>query len=71
MPHSTTSSFPFYANKGYNSWLTSSLKDVPFYVAHEVAKDLWSLHHFLWNKVNTANQAYSKHADAQCNPTPN
>ncbi|KAG5724328.1 hypothetical protein E4T56_gene16009 [Termitomyces sp. T112] len=28
MPHSTTGVSPFYANKGYNPWLTLSLKDI-------------------------------------------
>ncbi|KAG5337299.1 hypothetical protein C0989_009825, partial [Termitomyces sp. Mn162] len=64
MPHSATGVSPFYANKGYNPRLMLSLKDIPSYVAHEVAEDLWSLHQFLQDKINTANQAYSKHANA-------
>ncbi|KNZ78059.1 hypothetical protein J132_02351 [Termitomyces sp. J132] len=71
MPHSATGVSPFYANKGYNPQLTLSLKDIPFHIAHEVAEDLRSLHQFLWDKINTANQAYSKHANARCKPTPN
>ncbi|KAG5718613.1 hypothetical protein E4T56_gene16575 [Termitomyces sp. T112] len=71
MLHSTIRVSPFYANKGYNPQLMLSLKDIPSHVAHKVAKDLQSLHQFLCNKINTTNQAYSKHADAQCDPTPN
>ncbi|KAG5349307.1 hypothetical protein C0989_004750, partial [Termitomyces sp. Mn162] len=71
MPHFATGVSPFYANKGYNPWLMLSLKDIPFHVAHKVAKDLRSLHQFLQNGINTANQAYSKHANARCKPTPN
>ncbi|KAG5721950.1 hypothetical protein E4T56_gene18391 [Termitomyces sp. T112] len=41
------------------------LKDIPSHVAHEFAKDLQFLHQFLQDKINTANQAYSKHANAQ------
>ncbi|KAG5726541.1 hypothetical protein E4T56_gene4663 [Termitomyces sp. T112] len=51
-----------------------SLKDptyIPSHVAHEVAEDLRSLHQFLQDEINTANQAYSKHADACRKPTPN
>ncbi|KAG5334175.1 hypothetical protein C0989_004176, partial [Termitomyces sp. Mn162] len=69
MPHSATGVSPFYANKGYNPRLILSLKDIPSYVTHKVAEDLQSLHQFLWNEINTANQAYSKHANAQCDPT--
>ncbi|KAG5722479.1 hypothetical protein E4T56_gene2867 [Termitomyces sp. T112] len=69
-PHSTTGVSSFYANKGYNPQLTLSLKDIPSHAAHKVAEDLRSLHQFLRDEINTANQAYSKHADAQCNPTP-
>ncbi|KAG5733024.1 hypothetical protein E4T56_gene3617 [Termitomyces sp. T112] len=70
-PHSATGVFPFYTNKGYNSQLTLSLKDIPSHVAHKVTEDLRSLHQFLWDKINTANQAYSKHANAQCDPISN
>ncbi|KAG5349118.1 hypothetical protein C0989_005795, partial [Termitomyces sp. Mn162] len=63
MPHSATRVSPFYANKGYNSQLTLFLKNIPSYVAHKVAEDLQFLHQFLWNEINTANQAYSKHAN--------
>ncbi|KAG5732692.1 hypothetical protein E4T56_gene16816 [Termitomyces sp. T112] len=70
MPHSTTGVSPFYANKGYNPRLMLSLKDIPSHIAHEVAEDLRSLHQFLWDKIDTANQAYSKHADACCKLTP-
>ncbi|KAG5732841.1 hypothetical protein E4T56_gene2800 [Termitomyces sp. T112] len=71
MLHSATAVSPFYANKGYNPQLTLSLKDILSHVTHKVAKDLWSLHQFLWDKINTANQAYSKHANAQHKSTPN
>ncbi|KAG5333584.1 hypothetical protein C0989_005389 [Termitomyces sp. Mn162] len=70
MPHSATRVSPFYANKGYNLRLTLSLKDIPSHATHKVAEDLRSLHQFLWDEINTANQAYSKHADAQHDPTP-
>ncbi|KAG5720268.1 hypothetical protein E4T56_gene3342 [Termitomyces sp. T112] len=69
-PHFATGVSPFYANKGYNPRLTLSLKDIPSHVAHEVAEDLQSLHQFLWDEIDTTNQAYSKHADACCKPTP-
>ncbi|KAG5717608.1 hypothetical protein E4T56_gene5419 [Termitomyces sp. T112] len=69
-PHSTTRVSPFYTNKGYNPQLTLSLKDIPSHVAHEVAEDLQSLHQFLQDEINTTNQAYSKHANTQCDPTP-
>ncbi|KAG5718344.1 hypothetical protein E4T56_gene8365 [Termitomyces sp. T112] len=69
-PHSATGVSPFYANKGYNPRLTLSLKDIPSHIAHEVAKDLRSLHQFLWDEIDTTNQAYSKHADACPKPTP-
>ncbi|KAG5729735.1 hypothetical protein E4T56_gene1029 [Termitomyces sp. T112] len=64
MPHSTTGVSSFYANKGYNPQLTLFLKDSPSHITHKVAKDLQSLHQFLQNKINTVNQAYSKHANA-------
>ncbi|KAG5719707.1 hypothetical protein E4T56_gene18491 [Termitomyces sp. T112] len=64
MPHSATGVSSFYANKGYNPRLTLSLKDIPSHTTHKVAEDLQSLHQFLWDKINTANQAYSKHANA-------
>ncbi|KAG5341396.1 hypothetical protein C0989_010925 [Termitomyces sp. Mn162] len=64
MPHSITGVSPFYANKGYNPQLTLSLKNIPSYIAHEVAEDLQSLHQFLQDEINTANQAYSKPANA-------
>ncbi|KAG5734133.1 hypothetical protein E4T56_gene1388 [Termitomyces sp. T112] len=70
-PHSATGVSPFYANKSYNPRLTLSLKDIPSHVAHEVAEDLRSLHQFLWDEINTANQAYSKHTNARRKPTPN
>ncbi|KAG5715676.1 hypothetical protein E4T56_gene457 [Termitomyces sp. T112] len=70
MPHSATDVSPFYANKGYNPQLTLSLKDIPSHVAHEVTKDLQFLYQFLQDMINTDNQAYSKHADTQRNPTP-
>ncbi|KNZ81305.1 hypothetical protein J132_02077 [Termitomyces sp. J132] len=63
MPHSTTRASPFYTNKGYNPQLMLSLKDIPSHIAYKVIENLQSLHQFLWNKINTANQAYSKHAD--------
>ncbi|KNZ80381.1 hypothetical protein J132_06118, partial [Termitomyces sp. J132] len=63
-PYSATGVSPFYANKGYNPWLMLSLKDIPSHVAHKVAEDLRSLHQFLWDKICTANQAYSKHVHA-------
>ncbi|KAG5734564.1 hypothetical protein E4T56_gene5516 [Termitomyces sp. T112] len=69
MPHSATRVSPFYANKGYNPRLTLSLKDIS-HTAHKVAEDLQSLHQFLQDEINTANQAYSKHADTRCDPTP-
>ncbi|KNZ73808.1 hypothetical protein J132_09603 [Termitomyces sp. J132] len=69
MPHSATGVSPFYANKGYNPQLTLSLKDIPSHATHKVAEDLQSLHQFLRDKINTANQAYSKHADARRDPT--
>ncbi|KNZ81044.1 hypothetical protein J132_03033 [Termitomyces sp. J132] len=47
-----------------------SLKNIPSHVAHKVAEDLQSLHQFLQDKIDTANQAYSKHADAHRKPTP-
>ncbi|KAG6884270.1 hypothetical protein C0993_012632, partial [Termitomyces sp. T159_Od127] len=34
------------------------------HVAHKVAQDLQSLHQFLQDKINIANKAYAKHADA-------
>ncbi|KAG5729747.1 hypothetical protein E4T56_gene947 [Termitomyces sp. T112] len=68
MPHSATRVSPFYANKGYNLQLTLSLKDIPSHIAHKVVKDLQSLHQFLWDKINTANQAYSKHANTHESP---
>ncbi|KAG5722474.1 hypothetical protein E4T56_gene2871 [Termitomyces sp. T112] len=67
-PHSTTRVSSFYANKGYNPQLMLSLKNSPSHVIHKVAKDLQSLHQFLQNKINTANQAYSKHANTQLVP---
>ncbi|KNZ75786.1 hypothetical protein J132_01532 [Termitomyces sp. J132] len=70
MPHSATRVSPFYANKGYNPRLTLSLKDIPSHVAHKVTEDLRSLHQFLQDEIDTANQAYSKHADARRKPTP-
>ncbi|KAG5716111.1 hypothetical protein E4T56_gene10872 [Termitomyces sp. T112] len=70
MPHSTTGVSPFYANKGYNPRLTLSLKDIPSHIAHEVAEDLRSLHQFLRDEINTANQAYSKHTNTHRKPTP-
>ncbi|KAG6890473.1 hypothetical protein C0992_001330 [Termitomyces sp. T32_za158] len=42
-----------------------SLWDIPFHITHEVAQDLQSLHQFLHEEINTANKAYSKHADAK------
>ncbi|KAG5718778.1 hypothetical protein E4T56_gene2656 [Termitomyces sp. T112] len=60
MPHSATGVSPFYANKGYNPQLTLSHKDIPSHIAHKVVEDLCSIYQFLWNKINTANQAYSK-----------
>ncbi|KAG5727347.1 hypothetical protein E4T56_gene12113 [Termitomyces sp. T112] len=48
-----------------------SLKDIPSHVAHKVAEDFQSLHQSLRDEIHTTNQAYSKHANAQCNPTPN
>ncbi|KAG5351211.1 hypothetical protein C0989_007396 [Termitomyces sp. Mn162] len=59
MTHSSTRVSPFYTNKGYNSQLTLSLKDIPSHITYKVAKDLRSLHQFLRNKINTTNQAYS------------
>ncbi|KAG5347714.1 hypothetical protein C0989_011531, partial [Termitomyces sp. Mn162] len=58
------------ATKGYHPQLTLSLKDIPSHVAHKVTEDLWSLHQFLWDNICTANQAYSKHANAQHDPIP-
>ncbi|KAG5719025.1 hypothetical protein E4T56_gene20411 [Termitomyces sp. T112] len=69
-PHSATRVSPFYANKGYNPRLTLSLKDISSHIAHKVAEDLRSLHQFLRDKINTTNQAYSKHANACRKPTP-
>ncbi|KAG5722170.1 hypothetical protein E4T56_gene6834 [Termitomyces sp. T112] len=71
MPHSTTRVSLFYANKGYNPRLMLSLKDVSSHVTHKVTKDLQFLHQFFWDKISTINQAYSKHANTQCDPTPN
>ncbi|KAG5350937.1 hypothetical protein C0989_008556 [Termitomyces sp. Mn162] len=64
MPHSATGVSPFYANKGYNPQLMLSLKDIPSHVTYKVTKELQFLHQFFWDKINTANQAYSKHANA-------
>ncbi|KAG5349496.1 hypothetical protein C0989_003412, partial [Termitomyces sp. Mn162] len=69
-PHSATGVSLFYANKGYNPRLTLSLIDIPSHIAHKVTKDLQSLHQFLQDEINTTNQAYSKHANAQQDPTP-
>ncbi|KAG5719001.1 hypothetical protein E4T56_gene20382 [Termitomyces sp. T112] len=61
----------FYANKGYNPQLTLSLKDIPSHISYKVTKDLQSLYQFLQDEIDTANQAYSKHANAQHKLTPN
>ncbi|KAG5720926.1 hypothetical protein E4T56_gene849 [Termitomyces sp. T112] len=70
MPHSATGVSPFYANKSYNSWLMLFLKNIPSHFTHKIAEDLRSLHQFLQDEINTANQAYSKHANTCCKPTP-
>ncbi|KAG6874879.1 hypothetical protein C0992_006100, partial [Termitomyces sp. T32_za158] len=64
-PHSATGVSPFFANKGYHPQLTFSLWDIPSYITHKVAQDLQSLHQFLCKEIDTANKAYSKHADAK------
>ncbi|KAG6876004.1 hypothetical protein C0992_001437, partial [Termitomyces sp. T32_za158] len=51
--------------------LTFSLWDIPSYIAYEVAQDLQSLHQFLHEEIDTANKAYTKHADAKQEDTPN
>ncbi|KAG5333526.1 hypothetical protein C0989_005557 [Termitomyces sp. Mn162] len=63
-PHSATRVSSFYTNKDYNLQLTLSLKDIPSHVTHKVAKDLWPLHQFLWDEINTTNHAYAKNTHA-------
>ncbi|KAG6894021.1 hypothetical protein C0992_007830, partial [Termitomyces sp. T32_za158] len=56
---------------GYHPQLTFSLRNIPSHVAHKVAQDLRSLHQFLREEIDTANKAYTKHADAKQEDTPN
>ncbi|KAG6896137.1 hypothetical protein C0992_010051 [Termitomyces sp. T32_za158] len=60
----------FFTNKGYHPQLTFSLWDISSHIAHKVAQDLWSLHQFLHEEIDTANKAYAKHADAKQEDTP-
>ncbi|KAG5716920.1 hypothetical protein E4T56_gene8539 [Termitomyces sp. T112] len=54
-----------YVNYLQNNW------HIPSHVAHKVAKDLQSLHQFLQDEIDTANQAYSKDTDVRRKLTPN
>lgn len=69
-PHSTTGVSPFFANKGYHPRLTISLDDIPAHEAHEVARDLKSLHSYLRNEIAVANEAYQKFANTHRADTP-
>ena len=69
-PHSATGVSPFFANKGYHPSLTVTLSDIPSHKAHSAASDLKSLHLYLREQIQVANEAYKRHADTHRNPTP-
>lgn len=54
---------PFFANKGYNPWLTILLTDVPWHKAHLAVTDLKTLHNYLKEQILAANASASHFAD--------